>query len=172
MAGNKNSGRRPKPTNLKVLEGNPGKRPLPEDEPQPDPPANLEPPEHLSDRAKDFWRQYAEPLAKLGLLTELDLASFELLCGCWAKAKRAEDELERQGNVLAYETAAGNKIIKNNPNLSAWNINVSLFNKLAQKFGLAAADRAGLKVPDSNTVEGPAAFFGGRKKRDRDKDNL
>ncbi len=46
--------RKPTPTRLKLLGGNPGKRPLNLDEPQPEP-TLPEPPAHLSDEAKAEW---------------------------------------------------------------------------------------------------------------------
>ena len=47
-------GRKPKPTAIKVLEGNPGKRPLNEHEPAP-PKANIKCPTWLLPEAKKEW---------------------------------------------------------------------------------------------------------------------
>ena len=150
MAGNKNSGRRPK---IKLLHG--------EGQGTPPPPAGLEPPDNLSDRAKDFWNRYAGPLAKQGLLTELDLATFELLCMSYSLAKRAEEELAELGLEIGG---------KKNPALTAWHQNVEIFNRLAHKFGLNPSARQGLPKPQEQAPTGPASFFGGRKNRDDDKD--
>ncbi len=46
-------GRPPKPTALKLLQGNPGKRPLPKGEPRP--PVGCEPPANLTKRARGVW---------------------------------------------------------------------------------------------------------------------
>ena len=46
---------RPKPTNLKLIEGNPGKRPLPGNEPKPKPKAPSMPSD-LDYQAKKTWK--------------------------------------------------------------------------------------------------------------------
>ena len=66
---------KPKPTPLKVLEGNRGKRPLPENEPKPRPKAPECPPD-LDTGARKAWRRLAPILERLGLLTELDGDTF------------------------------------------------------------------------------------------------
>lgn len=48
------AGRKPKPTKLKILEGNPGKQRLPKGEPMPDT-EMPEAPEHLDKYAREEW---------------------------------------------------------------------------------------------------------------------
>ena len=64
-------GRKPKPTRLKVITGNPGKRPLNLDEPMPEPIVPDFPPE-LSPAAQIEWHRLAGELGKLRVLTNLD----------------------------------------------------------------------------------------------------
>ena len=59
-------GRRPKPTHLKVISGNPGKRPLNLHEPKPAP-AMPTCPAHLNPSAKEEWKRLARQLYHLGL---------------------------------------------------------------------------------------------------------
>ena len=60
-------GRPPTPTHLKLLRGNPGKRPI-RPEPQPEqPPTPPEPPDFLTGYAFDEWRRVAPELHRLGL---------------------------------------------------------------------------------------------------------
>ena len=61
------AGRRPKPTKLKIVEGNLGKRPLPKDEPEFEPAVAPEPPDHLGAVAAKHWRTLAGELHLLGL---------------------------------------------------------------------------------------------------------
>jgi phage terminase small subunit len=77
--GNKNSGRRPQPTALKVLRGNPGKRPLNADEPQP-PPGDVVKPSTLSRPAADVWDRIAPLAIAMGTLTRADGTAFAMLC--------------------------------------------------------------------------------------------
>ena len=60
-------GRKPTPTQVKILRGNPGRRPLNEGEPQPAPLAPSCPPE-LSPTAKDEWNRIIVELVELGLM--------------------------------------------------------------------------------------------------------
>jgi len=77
--GNRNSGRRPQPTALKVLRGNPGKRPLNADEPTP-PPGAVEKPATLSTPAAAVWDRLAPGAIAMGTLTRVDATAFALLC--------------------------------------------------------------------------------------------
>ena len=83
------SGRRPLPTALKVLRGNPGKRPLPKDEPRPQPKLPP-PPAELSDEAKREWRRTGRRLRAAGLITELDTAAFAAYCSSYARWLQAQ----------------------------------------------------------------------------------
>jgi phage terminase small subunit len=62
--------RKAKPTALKVLEGNRGKRKLPKNEPKPYPKVP-DMPEGLDERAQETYKTLAPKLEKLGLLTEV-----------------------------------------------------------------------------------------------------
>lgn len=67
-------GRRPKPTRLKVLTGNPGKRPLNQTEPRPEitvPDCPIE----LGEVARREWNRLVGELAALKLLTNFDRAA-------------------------------------------------------------------------------------------------
>lgn len=83
-------GRRPKPTALKKLEGNPGKRPLNELEPVP-PVASLRCPNYLLPEARKEWRRLAPILMNLGLLTAADAVPFAGYCQAYARWREAED---------------------------------------------------------------------------------
>ena len=63
-------GRRPKPTRLKQLTGNPGKRPLNENEPKPEPNIPECPPE-LGPLAQREWNRLVGELGPLRILTHL-----------------------------------------------------------------------------------------------------
>src|SRR3981081_4603684 len=72
-------GRRPKPTRLKVLTGNPGKRPLNETEPRPEP-AIPDCPMELGEVARREWNRLAGEIASLKLLTNRERAYIAPLC--------------------------------------------------------------------------------------------
>ncbi len=77
--GNHNSGRRPKPTALKVLQGNPGKRHLNDREPKP-PEGPVERPDYLSAGAIVVWEEEAPTALAMGTLTKADRRAFATMC--------------------------------------------------------------------------------------------
>ena len=81
-------GRKPKPTALKMLEGNPGGRPLNTKEPKPEKKAPRCP-SWLEDEAKKEWKRMAKVLENMGLLTEMDMAAFAGYCQAYARWKEA-----------------------------------------------------------------------------------
>jgi len=87
-------GPRPQPTFLKLLHGNPGKKRLNKNEPQPPiPPEPPEPPAFLSGHARDEWYRLAGHLHRLGLLTQLDYSTFAVYCGAVGRWMQAEEAL-------------------------------------------------------------------------------
>lgn len=94
-------GRKPKPTALKLLEGNPGKRPLPVREPKPSPIAP-KCPTWLHKVAKLEWKRIAPQLERLGLLTEMDMAALAGYCEAWATYVEASTFLHERGQT--YDT--------------------------------------------------------------------
>jgi phage terminase small subunit len=77
--GNKNSGRRPQPTALKLLRGNPGKRKPNTHEPQP-PAGDVAAPAGLSKAALVVWQELAPICVAMGTLTPADVRPFASLC--------------------------------------------------------------------------------------------
>ena len=71
---------KPKSTALKLLTGNPGKRPLPENEPQPE--GEVVCPEFVAEdpEAKKIWDYYAPMLEAQGVLTSWDVHMFGAWC--------------------------------------------------------------------------------------------
>lgn len=103
-----------KPTALKLVAGNPGKRPLPAGEPVP--PAGVpDAPEYLDDRSRRVWDQLVPRLAGIGLARSIDGAALGRYCVLfvmWSEAVawcrqhgstypvRAEDRDGKPGRVL------------------------------------------------------------------------
>lgn len=102
--GNWNSGRRPQPTALKVLRGNPGKRRLSPDEPKPpeaDASFDTPPPELLNDPgASNEWRRVAPLLRACGLVTEAERSSLVALCQQWSRYVEAQQQVRTLGMIV------------------------------------------------------------------------
>jgi P27 family predicted phage terminase small subunit len=100
-------GRKPKPTALKKLAGNPGKRPLNGGEPRmPVPARTPRVPPYLSKYAKKEWRRMVKMLLNAGLYTEADQTALAMYCQAYGRWRQAEEELDKQ-NKLMYETDKG-----------------------------------------------------------------
>ena len=85
-------GRRPKSRALRLLAGNPGKRPLPKHEPTPTieaPPR----PEHLDARARAEWDRLVALLVELRVLSALDRAALAAYCVAWSRWSETEEAL-------------------------------------------------------------------------------
>ena len=82
-------GRKPKPTAMKILEGNPGKRPLNENEPVP-PKGEIKSPAWLLPEAKKEWKRLAPSLEAMGVLTMADWTAFQGYCQAYARWKEAD----------------------------------------------------------------------------------
>ena len=72
-------GRKPTPTAIKELEGNPGKRPLNSNEPKPDATAP-KCPKWLEPEAKKEWKRLSIEMERIGILTKVDMAAFAAYC--------------------------------------------------------------------------------------------
>lgn len=92
-------GRRPKPTRVKLLTGNPGKRPMNMYESKPEPTFPDCPPE-LGPVARREWDRLASELGKLKLLTLLDRAALAAYCGAYALWAEATESIQKYGTMV------------------------------------------------------------------------
>ena len=130
-------GRKPKPTALKVLEGNPGKRPLNKNEPKlekkaPKCPSWLEP------EAKKEWRRMSKILEELGILTEIDASAFSGYCQAYARWKVAEEFLTKHGTI--FKTPSG--YIQQVPQVSIAQTYLKIMKDFCSEFGLTPSARS------------------------------
>jgi P27 family predicted phage terminase small subunit len=92
-------GRKPKSTFQKKIEGNPGKRPMNEDEPEaveglPECPA------HVTGEAKAEWERTGAQLIKEGRMALVYKAVFAAYCVSWGRWVEAEQEIQKFGMVI------------------------------------------------------------------------
>lgn len=145
------AGRKAKPTKLKILEGNPGKRPLNENEPKPIP---IAPgcPEWLLEEAKEEWKRLAPELERLGILTIIDRAAFAGYCQSYAKWKKAEKFLKKHGMTIKIpqKDEYGNVVsfhLKKFPEVSIANECLKQIRSFASEFGLTPSSRGRIFLP-------------------------
>lgn len=130
-------GRRPTPTALKVLRGNPGKRPINQDEPKPTP-GPPEPPEHLDDEARKQWFRWCDELSNMRVLTKADREILAVMCDTWARYVKAKKAVDVAG--LLVKSPNGYPML--NPALSIVNKCAAQLRSFATEFGLTPAARS------------------------------
>lgn len=155
------AGRRPKPTALKLVSGNPGKRAINKKEPKPkrEIPSC---PAHLDDAGKVAWGRLCVLLDRMGVLTEADSLALERLCDCYADILECRELIERDGRTYKTQDQNGNTLIKGNPAVTQLRAADSQFKSYLVEFGLTPAARSKVQVnPDDDQKEDPLAeFFG------------
>lgn len=92
-------GRRPLPTELKRLSGNPGRRKLNENEPKPDA-GEPEVPKHLNRAARREWARIVAELRAMSLLTRADGDAIAMYCDVYARWAEASKKLDREGLIV------------------------------------------------------------------------
>src|SRR3990167_409271 len=96
-------GRRPKPTELKILEGNPGHRPLNIREPKPPKGIPICPP-GLNEKGQATHAALAAQLDAMGVLTDADSTALELLVGVLTEYRAARDVVQSKGPTYTCRT--------------------------------------------------------------------
>lgn len=92
-------GRPAKPTALKLLQGNPGKRPIKKNEPKPKQASRVPaPPQELGQKAKAEWRRVAKELHASGVLTLVDTKILANYCQAY------DDMLTARGLLHVHNT--------------------------------------------------------------------
>lgn len=161
MAGR--TGRPHKPTHLKLVAGNPGKRALNEAEAQPD--ALIpEPPPELTSDARIEWNQISLKLHKCGLLTTIDRSVLAAYCqayGRWVEAERVLADMARRDPVtrgLLIKTTNGNVI--QNPMIGTANKAMSDMVRYAVEFGMSPSARSRVRANLEKQEDDEERFFG------------
>lgn len=143
-------GRKPTPSAIKELEGNPGKRPLNANEPKPRkkaPPC----PKWLEGEAKKEWRRLSKQMEAIGILTEVDMAAFAGYCQAYARWKEAEEFITQHGTIVKTPSGYWQQV----PQVSIAQTYLKIMNKFAEQFGLTPSSRSRI-VADSESK--PAGY--------------
>ena len=143
-------GPRPKPTHLRILEGNPGHRPLNKDEPEPngdlvDPPAawgDLKPAAAAS--LTRIWRETLKE-APAGLLRRLDTYVLEQYCVAVHTFREACAKVIEVGAVIQIGPKKARQFSKN-PFLSIRDQQQAILNRLQDQLGFSPASRTRVKI--------------------------
>jgi P27 family predicted phage terminase small subunit len=147
----------PQPVELKILRGNPGRRPLPKNLAKPELGAPC--PEWLSEGAKTHWKTIAPRLTHLRLLTELDQSALGCLCEALNDLRWANETIETEGRT---QKGVGGTAIAHPAVLIARQAREHV-RKFAAEFGLTPASRSRANLAESeDDADGDDRFLGPR----------
>jgi P27 family predicted phage terminase small subunit len=138
-------GRRPKPTRLKVLTGNPGKRPLNTNEPRPEA-AIPDCPVELGAVAHREWDRLVGELSVLRILTNLDRAALAAYCGAYAMWAEATEAIQKYGTMVKSPSGYPGQ----SPYVSIANRQAEIMMRIASEFGFTPASRSRISTPSAN----------------------
>ncbi len=153
-----------KPTVLKLIEGNRGKRSLPKNEPKPRGDLKaVRPPARLTDAQAEVWRYTLENCPP-GLLTHVDrelLIAWCVASEMHARASRLQAEKdakarEEGGEELLARTKGG---YMQSSYLSIINRQAVLLNQLAAALGFSPASRTRINAPEDEGPKDPGAKY-------------
>jgi len=151
------AGRKPLPTNLKILRGNPGKRPLPKNEPRP-PKDKPSCPAFVTGDARKEWKRIAPLLAAMGLLSKIDRTALAAYCTAYARWLKAEKIVKEKGEL--YKTASGN--VMTSPMLWVANKAMDQMHKFMAEFGMTPSSRTRITTSEDGPESAFKRFLGGK----------
>jgi P27 family predicted phage terminase small subunit len=169
----KNMGQRgpqPKPTILKLLQGNPGKRPINLGDGVNPEVAIPDAPRHLNKEARKEWKRISAELYELGLISRIDRAALSLYCQSWGRMVELEEVVGRQMDSkgvdgLKFYTPKGYEM--QTVEVQLLNAEQERVYKYLQMFGLSPSSRSRVKasspqaaLPGLEQPQGFAKFAG------------
>ncbi len=149
----------PEPTALKVLKGNPGRRPLNDLEPKP---RRSRPrcPQWLDRDAKALWRNLVPELDDMGVLTQIDGNALVRYCTLWSRWKRAELFIAKHGEAYPIKDEKDNvKYLHQFPQVAVANKLSVQLTRLEQEFGMTPSSRSRIRIERQEQVDEFEAFL-------------
>lgn len=129
------------PTHLRLVRGNPSKRPINQNEPKP-PPGVPPTPKHFSKQEKYWFNRLGEDLNCMGVITTLDGMALELLIGAYVEWRSHRDILEKEGETYTTISATGDKLIKAHPRVAMMADAWKRLRGMMAEFGMTPASRS------------------------------
>jgi P27 family predicted phage terminase small subunit len=134
-------GRKTKPTAVKELEGNPGKRALNHKEPKPENAIPVCPP-HIKGVARTEWNRITVELHALKIISRIDRAALVAYCQAWADYVKACGKITKEGEVIVSDKGG----LYQNPWVSIKNSSLDRMVRISAEFGMTPSSRARVKV--------------------------
>lgn len=162
------SGRRPLPTAVKKLRGNPGKRPLNKNEPAA-PARDPVMPKGLSAAAAREWKAILPELRQLGVLSTIDGKALAAYCHAYARWMEAEREVKRLGIVVEepimhFDRETGESELdgyryKKNPAVTISETAMKIMKSFLVEFGMTPSSRSRVHIEKPAAEADPLEQF-------------
>ena len=161
-------GPRPMPSRLKIITGNPGKRPLNEEEPQPDALNDFSPPDHIEndELAVRKWDEAVRVLYDMQVMTIADRETLARYCLVWSHWMQMREKCRQFGREIMHYEADPNRtdgrlrIKWAQP--APWAVDEKAARKdllqLEREFGLTPSSRSQVTI-HSNKADDPFEAF-------------
>ena len=139
----------PKPTKLRLMEGNPGHRRINRNEPEPRQ-GIASRPGWLLPEAKLEWTRVVGELERLGLLTVVDRGALAAYCQSWARWAECEQEITQHGATQFVESKANGTYEQLRPVVAMAQKYFQLMQSAAARLGLDPASRSRISAPEAS----------------------
>lgn len=158
------AGRKPKPNNLKLLTGNPGKRPI--NVHTFSPASEIPPcPAVLKGEARKEWKRITEELHQYHMIGKVDRGLLSMLCTTWARYVEAEEMIEKAArngaSGLFVKTPNGFPV--QSPWVAVSNKAIETYKGLCAEFGLSPAARVRVAPQTTQLALPGLELVGGEK---------
>jgi len=147
-------GGKPKPTVLKLLQGNPGKRAINKKEPQSGP-GRIRAPSELSPEGKKHFRKMAATLRRSQLYTELDTHALALLAEAYATWCLAQRHIQEDGMLTT--NAEGTTI--QSPWARIASTTARQIHSLLAEFGMTPSSRSRVSITEGKVTDDFETFL-------------
>lgn len=155
-------GRRQTPTAIKELNGNPGRRPLPQEEPKPE--ACLpDAPEHFDFEHQQKFNEVARILYNSRVLTVADTIAVEMLVRAIMGTQKAVSDVEHAGTTSLSGGQTPTLMVS--PEYKVMKYERDHLLSMLREFGMTPSSRASIKVADVPKLDPLAEMLARRQKR-------
>lgn len=153
-------GRKPKPSHLKAVQGNAGKRGVNHDEPEGEELTEVPlPPDWLDPIGIQMWEKIGPWLVSSKILTGSDLANLEAYCAAYARWRKAEEDIAIKGI-----TVQGMNSEVKNPACTVANESLKQLVTFGSALGLDPSSRSRLAIPGAKDAGNPFKDLIGKKR--------
>lgn len=149
------AGRKPVPTELKLIRGNPGKRKI-ATKAHPAAGSTPEKPDWLTGEASDEWDRVVSELDRLKMLALVDRTALVGHCEAASQLRAATEDIAERGItllVLEREFEDGTKLyakVAKNPSVTVAQAAMSQIRGFCAEFGLSPSARARMTIPEAD----------------------